>query len=137
MHGNDALGIDPCNAFFAHKPCLVHIGFSRHAPRGVHHFSPFWYRCFSHQKASLKGSQQSTKTRVFLPSTKPHLLSFNSNRSCFLSMFMEEQNSSFSFLYLMTHWLHDLNLGILFLEQYFSYFATLTHFFFLSPQGSI
>ena len=22
MYGNDALGIDPCNAFFAHKPCL-------------------------------------------------------------------------------------------------------------------
>ena len=123
---------------FLHKSLvLVHIGFSRHAPRGVHHFSPFWYRCFYHQKASLKGSQQSTKTRVFLLSTKPHLLSFNSNRSCFLLMFMEEQNPSFSFLYLMTHWLHDLNLGILFLEQYFSYFATLSLFFFLSPHGSI
>ena len=109
---------------------LVHIGFSGHAPHGVHHFSSFWYRCFSHQNASLKWSQQSTNTRVFLPSTKPHLLSFNSNRSCFLSMFMEEQNPSLSFLYLMTHWLHDLNLGILFLEQYFSYFATLSLFFF-------
>ena len=116
---------------------LVHIGFSGHAPHGVHHFSPFWYRCFSHQNASLKWSQQSTNTRVFLPSTKPHLLSFNSNRSCFLSMCMEEQNPSFSFLYLMTHWLHDLNLRILFLEQYFSYFATLSLFFFLSPHGSI
>lgn len=109
MHGQWCLGVLIHLMPFLHTSLvLVHIGFSRHAPHGVHHFSPFWYRCFSHQNASLKGSQQSTNTRVFLPSTKPHL----------------------SFLYLMTHWLHDLNLGFLFLKQYFSYFATLSLFFF-------